>query len=172
MSADRVRQHRALTHQKLPAAMQHQARLLLFGLRRHKSHRWPRHRLTDRGRIVRVILAALEIGLHIARRHQPHRVTECLQLAAPMMCRRAGFDPDQARQQTAKELQHLRAADTLAHHDRASVINSVHLENGLRNIKTDRANLAHGRLPSKWFALRNHPMALLMPQSGAPSTAS
>src|SRR6185437_12892459 len=33
-------------------------------------------------------------------------------------------------------------------------------------MKTDRANLAHGRLPSMWFALRNHPMALLMPQSG------
>jgi hypothetical protein len=36
----------------------------------------------------------------------------------------------------------------------------------LRNIETDRANLAHGRLPSMWFASRNHPLALLMPQSG------
>ena len=46
--ADRIRQHRALTHQKLPTAMQHQARLLLLGLRRHKPHRGPRHRLADR----------------------------------------------------------------------------------------------------------------------------
>src|SRR5262245_193054 len=30
MPADRIRQHRSLTDQKLPAAMQHQARLLLF----------------------------------------------------------------------------------------------------------------------------------------------
>src|SRR5262245_30847031 len=32
MSSHRVRQHRSLTNQKLPAAMQHQAALLLFGL--------------------------------------------------------------------------------------------------------------------------------------------
>src|SRR5262249_6815330 len=32
VSAQRIRQHRSLTNQKLPAAMQHQARLLLFGL--------------------------------------------------------------------------------------------------------------------------------------------
>ena len=65
MTADGIRQHRALTHQKLPAAMQHQARLLLLGLRWHKPHRGPRHRLADRRCIVRVVLAALEIGLHI-----------------------------------------------------------------------------------------------------------
>ena len=32
MPADRIRQHRSLTNEKLPAAMQHQARLLLFRL--------------------------------------------------------------------------------------------------------------------------------------------
>jgi hypothetical protein len=42
----------------------------------------------------------------------------------------------------------------------------MHLKYRLRNIETDRANLAHGRLPSMWFASRNHPLALLMPQSG------
>src|SRR5262249_60347747 len=41
---DSIRQHRSLTNQKLPAAMQHQARLLLFRLRRHKAHRRPPHR--------------------------------------------------------------------------------------------------------------------------------
>src|SRR5215471_20093213 len=38
---DGIRQHRSLTNQKLPAAMQHQAGLLLFRLRCHKSHRRP-----------------------------------------------------------------------------------------------------------------------------------
>ena len=85
MSANGIRQHRALAYQKLPTAMQHQARLLLLRLRWHKPHRGPRHRLADRCRIVRIVLAALEIRLHIARRHQPHRVAERLQLAAPMM---------------------------------------------------------------------------------------
>src|SRR5260221_14694338 len=49
MPADRVRQHRSLTNQKLPAAMQHQARLLLFRLRRNKSHRRPLDRLAAPG---------------------------------------------------------------------------------------------------------------------------
>src|SRR6516164_2813074 len=71
---DGIRQHGSLTNQKLPAAMQHQAGLLLFGLRRHKPHRWPRNRLTDCGRVVRIVFAALHIGFYIARRQQPHRV--------------------------------------------------------------------------------------------------
>jgi hypothetical protein len=33
-------------------------------------------------------------------------------------------------------------------------INAMHLKYRLRNIQTDRANLAHGRLPSMWFASR------------------
>ena len=41
MSSDRVRQHRPLTTQKLPAAMQHQTRLLLFRFCRHETHRRP-----------------------------------------------------------------------------------------------------------------------------------
>ena len=85
MPTDRIRQHRALANEQLPAAMQHQARLLLFRFCRYKPHRWPRHRLADRSSIVGIILAALEIRLHIARRHQPHGVAERLKFAAPMM---------------------------------------------------------------------------------------
>jgi hypothetical protein len=36
----------------------------------------------------------------------------------------------------------------------------VDLKNRLRDIETDRANLAHGRLPSSGSFRRNHPMAL------------
>ena len=128
MSADRVAQHRALTHQQLPGSVQHQSRLLLLRLDRHKPHRRPRHRLADRRRIVGVILAALEIGLHIARRHQPHRVPERLQLAAPMMRCRTGFDANQTWRQAGKELQNLRATDTLADHHRAITIDPVNLK--------------------------------------------
>src|SRR6516225_2056961 len=70
MPADRIRQHRSLTNQKLPATMQHQARLLLFRFCGNETHRWSRYRLADGGRIVGVILAALEVGLHVARWHQ------------------------------------------------------------------------------------------------------
>src|SRR5262245_49593751 len=59
MPPDRVRQHRTLTNKKLPATVQHQARLLLLRFRCDKSHRRPRHSLADGSRVVGVVLAAL-----------------------------------------------------------------------------------------------------------------
>src|SRR5260370_28920936 len=47
------------------AAVTAQATLLPFRFYRNKPHRWPRHCLADRRRIVGVVLVALEIGLHI-----------------------------------------------------------------------------------------------------------
>src|SRR5262249_35157424 len=40
------------------------------------------------------------------------------------------------------------------------------------NIKTNRANLAHGRLPSMWFASAKPPYGTLDAAEWAPSTAS
>src|SRR5215510_4131927 len=97
MPSDRIRQHRALTHEKLSAAVEHQGRLLLFRFRRHKSHRRSGHRLADGGSVVGVVLAALDIGLHIARWHQLYRVTQRLKLAAPMMRAWTGLDAYKAR---------------------------------------------------------------------------
>jgi hypothetical protein len=73
MPTDRIRQHRSLTNQKLSAAMQHQAGLLLFRLRRDKSHRQPRDRLADCGGVVGIVLAALQIGFYApqCRRGRP-----------------------------------------------------------------------------------------------------
>jgi len=51
-------------------------------------------------------------------------------------------------------------------HNRARTINPVHLEHTLRNIETNCDNLAHGRLPSTWFALAQPPYGTSMPQSG------
>jgi hypothetical protein len=48
----------------------------------------------------------------------------------------------------------------------------VNLKYRLRNIKTNRANLAHGRLPLLWFASTQPPYGTSMPQSGRRSTAS
>src|SRR6516225_10632030 len=166
MPADRVRQHRSLTNEKLPAAMQHQARLLLFGLRRHKSHRRPSDRLADGARIVGIVFAALEIDLHIARRHQPHRVTERLKLAAPMVSSRTSLNANKARRQRCEKLQYFRSAEPLPDHHRAINIHSINLKNRLRDIETDRDNLAHGRLPSKWFVSTQPPYGTSMPQSG------
>src|SRR5437899_1526760 len=65
-----------------------------------------------------------------------------------------------------EELQHLGAAHTLADHNRAINIHAVNLKYRLRNIETNRANLAHGRLPSKWFASTQPPYGTSIPQNG------
>src|SRR5215470_4698796 len=166
MPADRVRQHRSLTNQKLPAAMQHQARLLLFRLRRNKSHRGPRDRLADCGSVVGIVFAALNVGLYVARRQQPHGMAERPKLAAPIMCGRTCLNADEAGGQRREELQQLRSANAFADHHRAIDIYAVNLKNRLRDIETDRANLAHGRHPSKWFVSTQPPYGTSMPQSG------
>src|SRR4051794_3890247 len=60
----------------------------------------------------------------------------------------------------------LGAADAIADHKRARNIDLVHLEDRLRNIQTNCANLAHGRLPSMWFASTEPPYGASMPKSG------
>jgi hypothetical protein len=57
-------------------------------------------------------------------------------------------------------------------YNRARNFDPVHLKDGFRNIKTNRANLAHGRLPSMWLALTQPPYGTWMPQSGRRSTTS
>src|SRR5271170_2207821 len=166
MPADRIRQHRALTDEKLPTAMQHQARLLLFRFCWHEPHRRSRYRLTDRSSIIRVILAALEVSLHIVRWHQPHRMAERLKLAAPMMCGRTRLNTNKAWRQGSEKLRHLSAAYPPADHHCAINIHAVDLKHRLRNIETNCANFAHGRLPSSWFASTQPPYGTLMPQSG------
>jgi hypothetical protein len=48
---------------------------------------------------------------------------------------RTCFDPDQARPNRRKELQHFYSTDTLTHHHRAITINAVDLENRGRRPK-------------------------------------
>src|SRR6516225_2835355 len=146
--------------------MQHQAGLLLLAFGRHKTHRRTCHCLADRRSIIGVILTALEIGLHVTGRHQPHPMADRPKLSAPMMGTWAGFNADKARRQSREELQHLGTAHTLADHNRSIGIHAVHLKYRLRNIETNRANFAHGRLPSMWFALTQPPYGTSMPQSG------
>src|SRR5262245_21302946 len=97
-----IRQHRSLTNQKLPAAMQHQARLLLFRLRRHKPHRRPRNRLADCGSVFGIVFVALQIGFYVARQQQPHRVAECPKPTAPIMCGRTRPMPTRQGGRAAK----------------------------------------------------------------------
>jgi hypothetical protein len=76
VTAQRIDQLGALTHQCL-AQFQHQAlRLYGGGLYRHEGHAGPAGGLADRFRVVAVVLAALHIGLDVLRRDQQHSVSE------------------------------------------------------------------------------------------------
>jgi len=83
-----------LPHQKVARSMQHQTALLLGRFDLHKSHGRPSHRLTDCLGVSGVVLVALDVGLHVLRRHQSHPVAKLRQLPRPIMGRRAGFHAD------------------------------------------------------------------------------
>ena len=75
--------------------------------------------------------------------------------------------PIKARPKTGKKFENLRATDTLADHHRAIRINTVNLKHRLRNIETNCANLAHGRLPSMWFVSTKPPYGTRCRRVGA-----
>src|SRR5439155_3246206 len=84
-----------LPQQQVARAMLHQPALLLGRLDLHKTHGRAANRLADRFRIGRVILVALDVSLHVLRRHQANLVAEPRQLTRPIMRRGTGFYTDQ-----------------------------------------------------------------------------
>jgi hypothetical protein len=93
-------------------------------------------------------------------------VPELLELACPLVRRCARFHANEARRQIGKEIKNLRSTNTPADHHRAIRIDAVNLKYRLRNIDTNCANFAHGRLPSMWFVSTQPPYGTSMPQSG------
>jgi hypothetical protein len=91
MTAQGVDQLCALTHQKIARAEDYRPRLLLCGLERHEAHRRPRDRFHDPLCVSCVVLLPFHEGLYIDRRNQPDSVPELLDLAPPVMRRRAGL---------------------------------------------------------------------------------
>jgi hypothetical protein len=142
-----VDQLRALAHEQVAGTVQHQRRLLRFALHRHEPHGGPRYRLADRRRVGGIVLAALDVGLDVLRRHQPHVMTKRRQLARPEMGRGAGLHADQAGRQTGKEGDHLAAAETSPEDDVAYRIDAMHLEDMLGQIEADGRKLHRGWLP-------------------------
>src|SRR6516162_1095476 len=139
-----------LPQQKIARAMLHQPALLFGRLHRHKTHGRPANRLTARFRVNRVVLVALDVSLHVFRRHQTNLVTELRQLACPVVRRGTGLHANEARRQRREELQHLAAAKLLPDDDLLGRINSVDLEHVLGDIQTDCGNL-HVDGSLMWF---------------------
>src|SRR6516162_8236664 len=132
---------RSLPHQQVACAMLHQPALLLGRLRPHKSHGGAANRLADRFGVGRVVLVALDVRLHVFRRHQTNLVTELRQLTRPIMRRSTRLHANEAGRQRRKKLQHLTAAKLLPDDDRLGRINAVDLEHVLGDIQTDCGNL-------------------------------
>src|SRR5262249_4328470 len=74
MPAQTVTQPRTLAPQPLPATVQQHGSLLVSRLDRHKAHRRAPNRLADRFGIGGIVLVALDVRLHVLRRHQSHLV--------------------------------------------------------------------------------------------------
>ncbi len=70
------------------------------------------------------------------------------QLPPPVMGRGAGLDADKTTGQLLEKRQQLTAPQLPADDNRTRAINTVNLENVLRDIQTNRGNFHLGRLPS------------------------
>jgi len=143
MRPDRVDGGSLLADQKMAGAMKHQASLLLDRLDRHEPHVRPRHRFANRLCVGRVILLSLDIRFHVGRRYQAHGVPNRLKLARPVMRRRASFNANKARRQLCEKHQDLPTLQLTADDHLPSRINSMHLENRLRDVETNRCNCLH-----------------------------
>src|SRR5450631_4770796 len=99
----------ALTDQHIAGAVLHQLTLLFGRLDLHEAHGRTPHRLADSLGIGGIVLVALEVGLHVLRRHQTHLVAELSQLARPIMRSGAGLHTDKARRQSREKSYHLAA---------------------------------------------------------------
>jgi hypothetical protein len=93
---------------------------------------------------------------------------ELLQQPRTMVACTGGFDRDHCRRKLLEECEHLLASQLLLQNRLLGDVHSVKLENVLRRIHSNSANLFHGRLPlSEIYS--DLILALLMP-SGAVHT--
>jgi hypothetical protein len=83
-----------LPNQHLPVLDDNRRCLLTTCLHRHGPHGRPRCRLADRFRVIAIVLAALDEGLHVLRGNQLYPVAHSSQNPAPVMGTRTGFQRD------------------------------------------------------------------------------
>ena len=93
---------------------------------------------TDRLRIGGDRLVPVDVGLHVLRRDQTHRVPEPNQFTRPVVSARTGFHPDQVRRQFGEEHRQFKARETFSQLGLAESIDAMHLESRLGEIKTSQ----------------------------------
>lgn len=146
VAPQRIDQHGTLPNQQIADTVRSERCLLFWGLDRHKAHRGPAHGFADGFGIGRIMLVALHIRFDIAGRHQTHVVPATSDLTRPEVGGAAGLNADNAGRQSGKEVCYLAPAQPPVQNNFPRSVNSVELENMLREIDPDGANLVHGWL--------------------------
>src|SRR5262249_13518856 len=90
-----------------------------------------------------IVLLPLDRGLHVSRRHQPHRMPKRLQFARPMMRCRAGLHTNEARRHFLEEREDVATLQLTAEDHLAIGVNAVHLKTRLGDVETDCLNCLH-----------------------------
>src|ERR1700756_3133010 len=98
---------------------------------------------------------------------QSHLVAKRAQLPPRVVRRRARLQANQTGRQSTEERQNLRTPKLLAQNRRSLCIDPVHLKNMLRQVQSDRGNLAHGWLPFAAVSIRQQ-FGTQMLQGGHP----
>jgi hypothetical protein len=138
--------------------MQHHHALLLHGFHGNKAHGRPAHRLANRLSVGRIVLLAFDVGLHVARRHQPDIVPECAQLACPIVPGGTRLDADPTGlDDRREERQHPRPPQTSPNYHPTVAVDAMHLKNGLCYVQTDNHNLSHRSPPRSSVAAHAAP---------------
>ena len=130
-SVDRLR---PLPDQHLTVLYHNRRSLLVDRLHRHGPHVRPRGRLTDRFRVVAIVLAALDEGLHVLRRDQLDPVTHGAKCLTPMMAPRIGFQSNLRRWQPGEKGLNLSTSQLPPQNDTIMHIHAVYRENMLRRV--------------------------------------
>jgi hypothetical protein len=149
LAAHAVHQLRVLLDQQVARPFDPTGSLLLDALDGNKPHIRPPQRRTDRRRVPRIGLVALDERLHIGRGNEPHSVAELPQRARPIMRRPTGLDANQCRRQFGKEIGQLRSPQPFLQNNLIRFL-TVHLENSLRDIQANRGSVHSGR-SSRWL---------------------
>src|SRR3954451_18454319 len=167
MTAERVNQLGALPDQKIPRSEQHGARLLSLALNRDKAHRRSTRRLSDRFRVSRIILLALDERFDVGGWDQSNLMPEVTNGSPPVVCAPTGFHGDDAARLLGKEAENFFSGKLFAEPNAAVGKGAMRLEGPLRKIETDNANLFHGCSLRSWDAKTSPPWHIAMPSGGA-----
>src|SRR3954468_15604069 len=167
MTAERINQLRALPDQKIPRPEQHGARLLSLALNRDKAHRRSTCRLSDRFRVSRIVLLALDEGFDVGGWDQSNLMPEIPDGSPPVVRAPTGFQGDDAARLLGKEAENFFSGELFAEPDAAVGKGAKRLERPLCKIEADNANLFHGCSLRPWDAKTSPPWHIAMPSGGA-----